>query len=429
MSKKRYRCLLQERVVNRVYLKTFGCRTNIYDSQIMAQNLKDFILVESEEEADIVVVNSCTVTNSADSSARSYISGLQKKGKRVILAGCGAMSKGESLFQEEKVFGVFGHSEKRNINTLLKRENPFFEPGDLKSLDETIVEDFSSRAKAFIKIQEGCDFNCSYCIIPSVRGRARSQDETKILEQVAKLAGNGYGEFVLTGTNIGSYGKDTGSSIARLLQRMSMIRGVRRIRLGSLEPVQIDDAFMELLDEPWLEKHLHIALQHTSEEMLVKMRRRNALRRDLELFEKIAAKGFALGTDYIVGHPGESEVIWEEALANFRRFPVTHLHAFTYSRREGTHAATLKASVNGKVAKARLKILEEIVAENNLRFRKVHNRVLDVLVEERKGAFQIGYDQYYNRVHISSPLDLEKEWVQIDSAEVREEGNFATLAQ
>ncbi len=419
----------QGRQVNRVYLKTFGCRTNIYDSQIMAQNLKDFVLVGSEEEADIVVVNSCTVTNSADSSARSYISGLQKKGKRVVLAGCGAISKGETLFKEEKVFGVFGHSEKGNINTLLKSETPFFAPGDLESLDETIVEDFSSRSKAFIKIQEGCDFNCSYCIIPSVRGRARSQEERKILDQIARLAGNGYGEFVLTGTNIGSYGKDTGSSIATLLKRISVIRGVRRIRLGSLEPVQIDDAFMELLEEPWLEKHLHIALQHTSEAMLIRMRRRNALQRDLALFEKIADKGFALGTDFIVGHPGESETIWQEALENFRLFPITHLHAFTYSRREGTHAAMMKESVNGRVAKARMKLLETIVSENNFAFRKGHARGLEVLVEERKGAYQVGYDQYYNRVFITSPLDLEKEWVTIPEAEARTEGNYATMAQ
>ncbi len=414
--------------MNKVFLKTFGCRTNIYDSQIMAQNLKDFVLVDNEAEADIVVVNSCTVTNSADSSARSYISGLQKAGKKVILAGCGAISKGESLLADGKVFGVFGHSEKANINTLLKRETPFYEPGDLKSIDETIVEDFASRTKAFIKIQEGCDFSCSYCIIPSVRGHARSQDETKILDQVQKLAANGYGEFVLTGTNIGSYGKDTGSSIARLLQRMSLIRGVRRIRLGSLEPVQVDEAFMELLDEPWLEKHLHIALQHTSEPMLRIMRRRNALARDLALFETIADKGFALGTDFIVGHPGETEEIWEEALENFRRFPITHIHAFTYSRREGTHAATLPGSVNGKVAKARLKMLEAIVAENNLRFRQKHNRNLEILVEERKGEWQSGYDQYYNRIYLDSKLDLQKEWVHIEAAEVTEEGNFAQVA-
>lgn len=415
--------------MNRVYLKTFGCRTNIYDSQIMAQNLVDFELVESEEEADIVVVNSCTVTNSADSSARNYISGLQREGKKVVLAGCGAISKGESLFADGKIFGLFGHSEKGRINELLKRETRFFEMGDLESLDETIVEDFSSRTKAFIKIQEGCDFNCSYCIIPSVRGRARSQHEEKILSQVERLAANGYGEFVLTGTNIGSYGKDTGSSIAGLLKRMSLIRGVRRIRLGSLEPVQIDAAFMELLDEPWLEKHLHIALQHTSEEMLQIMRRRNALARDLALFEKISEKGFALGTDYIVGHPGENEARWQEGLANFRRFPVTHLHGFRYSRREGTHAATLKDSVNGAVAKARLQILEEIVAEKNLAFRRAHATGLEVLVEERKGDYQVGYDQYYNRVMITAPHDLQKAWVRIEAAEVRSDGNYATLSQ
>ena len=415
--------------MNKVYLKTFGCRTNIYDSQIMAQNLKDFELVESEEDADIVVVNSCTVTNSADSSARNYISSLHKKGKKVILAGCGAMSKGESLFAQEKVFGVFGHSEKVNINTLLKKEERFFTLGDLKSLDETIVEDFSSRSKAFIKIQEGCDFNCSYCIIPAVRGLARSQNEEKILRQVEKLAANGYGEFVLTGTNIGSYGKDTGSSIATLLKRMSMIRGVRRIRLGSLEPVQIDDAFMELLEEPWLEKHLHIALQHTNEEMLRIMRRRNALQRDLTLFEKIAEKGFALGTDFIVGHPGESEARWQDGLENFKRFPIMHIHAFTYSKREGTHAATLKEVVNGKVAKERLKVIEAIVHENNFNFRKRHHKNLQVLVEERKNGLQSGYDQYFNRVFIDSKLDLQKEWVEISEADVREEGNFAKVAE
>ncbi len=413
--------------MKRVYLKTFGCRTNIYDSQVMASNLKDFELVESEEEADIVVVNSCTVTNSADTSARSYINRLRRMKKRVILAGCGAMSKGEELFAQGAVFGVFGHSEKERINGLLKEERPFYRPGNLESLDRSIVEEFSSKTKAFIKIQEGCDFHCSYCIIPSVRGHARSQSEEKILEQVRRLAEHGYGEFVLTGTNIGSYGKDTGSSIARLLQRMSRIKGLKRIRLGSLEPVQIDEAFMELLEEPWLERHLHIALQHTNEEMLRLMRRRNALGRDLALFENIAEKGYALGTDFITGHPGETPRRWQDALEQFKRFPITHLHAFTYSRREGTHAATMSQQVPGDVAKARLKELQQIVREKNYRFRQKHNRALLVLVEERDGALQSGYDQYYNRITIHSPLDLTKEWVHISQAEVTEDETIAYL--
>ncbi len=393
----------------------------------MAQNLKDFILVDSEEQADIVVVNSCTVTNSADSSARHYINHLNRQNKKVILAGCGAFSKGESLFKEEKIFGYFGHSEKRNINELLLRKERFSEIGDLSSLDDAIVKDFSSKTKAFIKIQEGCDFRCSYCIIPFVRGDARSQDEEKILEQISNLASNGFGEFVLTGTNLGSYGKDKSSSLASLLKRISQISGVKRIRLGSIEPVQIDDAFKELLDAPWLEKHLHIALQHTSEAMLRIMRRRSFLKEDRALFEEIAAKGFSLGTDFIVGHPGESEALWREGLENFKTFPITHLHGFTYSKRDGTHAATLPNQINGKVAKERLHALEEIVKENNFHFRAQNKKPLLVLVEEKKEGYQVGYDQYYNKLFIQSDLDLQKEWVVIEEYEAREDANFATL--
>ncbi len=409
--------------VKRVYLKTFGCRTNLYDSAIMASNLKDFILVNSEDEADIVVVNSCTVTNSADGSVRGYITKQNNAGKKVIIAGCGAFSQGEELKKQNKVFGVFGHSEKSNINELLKSKEPFFKLGDLNFIDKDIVSDFSSKTKAFIKIQEGCDFNCSYCIIPSVRGRARSQDESLILSQIKNLALNGFGEFVLTGTNIGSYGKDRGTTLAKLLKKISKIQGVKRVRLGSLEPSQIDDEFKELLNEDFLEKHLHIALQHTNEKMLKIMRRRNSLKSDLELFEYIAEKGFALGTDFIVGHPGESEEIWQDGLKNFKKFPLTHLHAFTYSKREKTHSATLKDDVKGDIAKKRLKILQDIVKENNFAFRKKHSKNLLVLVEEQNK----GYDQYYNQVKISSNQDLHKSWILLKEVEVKKEGNFAVF--
>lgn len=395
----------------------------------MRQNLEDFIAVEDEESADIVVVNSCTVTNSADGNARHYINSLHRNNKQVILAGCGALSKGESLYQDKKVFGVMGHSEKANINALLKSQSPFFQLGDLTSVDETIVDDFSSKSKAFIKIQEGCDFRCSYCIIPTVRGNARSQKEDKILNQIKTLAQNGYGEFVLTGTNIGSYGKDTKSSIAQLLQKIALISGVKRVRLGSLEPVQIDDAFKELLGESWLEKHLHIALQHTNEEMLRIMRRRNALKSDLALFEFISDKGFALGTDFIVGHPGESEARFEDGLRHFKQFPITHLHCFSYSDREGTHASKLDERVPGNIAKERLKILESIVKKNNYTFRRENQKQLLVLVEENKGGLQSGYDQYYNKITIESPLDLHREWITIDDYKITKEGTYATVSK
>ena len=160
----------------KVYFKTFGCRTNQFDTQVMMSKLKDFDLTLNEDEADVIMVNSCTVTNGADSSVRAYINGSKRKNPdaKVILAGCGSHSKGESLFEEKKLFGVMGHSEKEKINEILKIEKPFYQIGDLKHIDSTIVEEFIGKSRAFIKIQEGCNFRCSYCIIPSVRGDARS---------------------------------------------------------------------------------------------------------------------------------------------------------------------------------------------------------------------------------------------------------------
>ncbi len=409
----------------KVYFKTFGCRTNIYDTQIMIENLKDFVVVEDEDEADIVVVNSCTVTNGADSGVRGYINGMNKRGVKVVLAGCGAFSKGEDLFREKKVFGVMGHSEKESINELLGQKERFVEMGDLNSLERTIVSDYLGKSKAFLKIQEGCNFRCSYCIIPFVRGDARSQDEELILEQVRKLAFNGYGEFVLTGTNIGSYGQDKRSSLGNLLKRISLIKGVRRVRLGSIEPIQIDESFREILGEPWLEKHLHLALQHSSEKMLKLMRRRNHVKSDLKLFEELSSLGYALGTDFITGHPGETEEIWEEAYESLRRFPLTHIHSFIYSKRDGTPSATMKPEVRGDVAKQRLKDIESLVAHNNFEFRKKVKEPLEVLVEERRDGLFVGYDQFYNKIFIDSNRDILKEWVKIESFEARLDGNYA----
>ncbi|MFY9082209.1 MiaB/RimO family radical SAM methylthiotransferase, partial [Aliarcobacter butzleri] len=322
----------------KVYFKTFGCRTNVFDTQVMMSNLKDFEVTLDENEANIVVINSCTVTNSADSTARTYINSLKKlpQNPRVIFTGCGVWTKGETLFKENKVDSLFGHSQKENINDLLLNEERFFEAGDLTHIDKTIVEEFVGKSRAFIKIQEGCDFRCSYCIIPYVRGDARSYSEDKILEQVTTLATNGFGEFILTGTNVGSYGKKQHTSLAKLLKKMSLIKGVRRIRMGSIEPIQIDDEFKEIINEPFMAKHLHIALQHTSKEMLKIMNRRNKVLSDLELFEFLRENGYALGTDFIVGHPGETEALWKEAMENLHRFPLTHVHAFTYSKRDGT---------------------------------------------------------------------------------------------
>ena len=409
----------------KIYFKTFGCRTNIYDTQLIKSNLKSGEITHDEQGADVVVINSCTVTNGADADVRNYVNKMNRLGKKILLTGCGAVSRGEELYKNGAVFGVFGMSQKEKIDEFLGSESKFYDIGDLSSVEKNLVSDYEDHTKAFIKIQEGCDFNCSYCIIPSVRGRSRSSSEDAILKEAASLAANGFSEIVLTGTNIGSYGRASGTSLGALLQKLGAIRGICRIRLGSIEPSQIDASFREILSEPWLERHLHIALQHTSQKMLSIMRRRNSALRDLELFCELAERGFALGTDFIVAHPGESEEIWLEAVENFKKFPLTHLHAFIFSPRQGTASASLKGRIDGKTAKARLKMLQNITALNNYKFRLSHKVPLNVLIERKNGEFYEGYDQFYDKILIKSDEDLSKKWMEIRDYEVKFDGNFA----
>ena len=413
--------------MKKVYFKTFGCRTNQFDTQVMMSKLKDFELTQNEDEADVIMVNSCTVTNGADSSVRAYINGRGRSNPnaKIILAGCGSHSKGQSLFDNKKVFGVIGHSEKEKINTILKYEKPFYQIGDLEHIDSTIVEEFVGKSRAFIKIQEGCDFRCSYCIIPSVRGDARSHREEDILTQIEKLASNGFGEFILTGTNVGSYGRKEGTSMAKLLKKMSMIRGVRRIRIGSLEPIQIDDEFKEILTEPWMAKQLHIALQHTSDKMLKLMNRRNEFRSDLELLNEIAGKGYAIGTDYIVGHPGEDEKEWREAIERVKLLPLTHIHAFSYSKRDNTPSAVMKPEIKGNIAKERHRELTALIKTKNYDFRVANNKNLEVLIEQGRNGVYHGYDQYFNKIEVTSKDDLTSNWIFVENAEVKGDKNVA----
>jgi len=417
----------------KVFFKTFGCRTNVFDTQVMMNNLKDFEVTQVEKDADVVVINSCTVTNSADSTARNYINSLQKlpKKPRVIFTGCGVWTKGENLFESKKIDALFGHSEKENINTLLQDQTRFFKAGDLEHLDDTIIDKMIGKSRAFIKIQEGCDFRCSYCIIPFVRGNSRSYEEHKILQQITTLAINGFGEFILTGINVGSYGKEHGvvgkkDKLVQLLKKISLIRGVRRVRLGSVEPVQITDEFKEILDEPWMGKHMHIALQHTNKEMLKIMHRRNKVKSDLELFELLASKGYALGTDFIVGHPGETDALWKDAMNNIEKFPLTHIHSFTYSPRDGTPSAKMSPQINGAISKERLRELEAIIKQKNIDFRK-KNQPLEILIESKKDDIYTGYDQFFNPIEVQSKSDLVGDWINIENYAILESKNVSNF--
>ena len=354
---------------------------------------------------------------------------MRNSGKKVILTGCGAVSKGDELFKSSAIFGVLGASNKSKIDEMLGKSEPFYELGDLNFIDKNIVSNYENHTKAFIKIQEGCDFACSYCIIPSVRGFSRSIDENIILKEAKILASNGYSEIVLTGTNIGSYGKGNNTTLGKLVANLGKINGIKRIRLGSIEPSQIDDSFREILSEPWLERHLHIALQHTSQEMLTIMNRRNRALRDLDLFCELSSMGFALGTDFIVAHPGESKKIWSEAVENFIKFPLTHIHAFIFSPRNGTKSASMSIDVSPQIAKDRLKTLQNIVSQNNIKFRQNNaHKPLEVLVEKSCGDdIYEGWDQYYNKIKIKSSKNISKEWINITNYDIMQEFNYAQI--
>ena len=403
----------------KIFIKTFGCRSNIYDSEIMKDILKDD-LVDSEEKANLIIINSCTVTNFADRDLRSYINKWQSK--EIILTGCAAYTQGEELLKSKKVKAVLGHEFKEEIDKYLDFKG--LKLGGFDFVNKKIVNNIT-KTKAFIKIQEGCDFTCAYCIIPKVRGHSRSLPEDLILKQITQLAKKGVSEFVLTGINMGSYGRDTNTSLSELIKKISDIKGVKRIRLGSLEPSQVDRNIIMLTKEGILEKHLHIALQHTSDKMLRIMKRRNRVKPTLELFEKIASENIALGTDFIVGHPGESEEIWQEALENFKKYPLTHIHIFRFTPKTNTPSAALKQDVKGDVAKKRAKILGEIVKKNNYNFR-IKKMPLNVHIENYKNGFYEGYDEFYNKMKIKSSKNLKGMWVRVKEYEIKDV-NYAKI--
>ncbi|WP_211305531.1 tRNA (N(6)-L-threonylcarbamoyladenosine(37)-C(2))-methylthiotransferase MtaB [Helicobacter anseris] len=412
----------------KVYFKTFGCRTNLFDTQVMRSNLKNFSIIEDEEKADIIVVNSCTVTNGADAGVRSYVNKMKREGKKIYLTGCGVKTQGQKLFDANLIFGSFGHTHKEKIDEFLSSQTRFFiqEQENANHLDTTVVSEFSGKVRAFIKIQEGCNFACSYCIIPTVRGVARSYLQKDILKQVDILAQKGVSEIVLTGTNVGSYGRDLDSNIARLIKEIAKNTSIRRIRVGSLEPSQIDSEFLELLDCDFLEKHLHIALQYTHNQMLEIMNRQNRVESDLILLEKIAKKGFAIGSDYIVGHPYETEEMWQEAYSNLLKLPLTHIHPFIYSPRDNTPSASMPNSVDGISAKRRLRELKDAIDQKNFIFRD-KKPILEVLVERGEDGRYSGLDQFFNRIFIKSEKNIQNTWLKIDKYQVMQEGNYAEI--
>lgn len=386
----------------------------MFDTQTMIEHIGAYELTNDESLADVVVINSCTVTNGADTGVRQYISKVKSKNNdtKILFTGCGVQTEGKKLFEAGKVDLVFGHSEKTRLTSFFEEPQKLFVEGDKNYIDDSVVTNFEGKTKAFIKIQEGCDFACSYCIIPSVRGHSRAIPARTVIRQIEVLADSGFSEFILTGTNVGSY-RDNDTTLEKLMKAIIDLGLARRVRLGSVEPSQITDEFLDIVSHETFSKQLHIAIQHSSNAMLERMNRKNRFEDDLRLFERLSRLGFAIGTDYIVGFPGESDAIWDEAVQNLKAMPLTHIHPFVYSKRDGTPAAQIKADVNGNVSKERLHQINEIVAEKNYEFRKKLTVPLIVNVEDSKMS---GFDQFFNKITFRAPQ--EREWVEVREREI-----------
>ncbi len=373
---------------------TVGCKLNFTESSYIASTLPvdNYIKVNPDENADIYVINTCTVTSDADKKCRQAIRKFIKQSPSAIIAvtGCYSQLRADEVASIPGVDLVLGSREKFDLACYLDgiyaKGLTCVDSGNIVN-DKTFVNSWSSsdRTRTFIKVQDGCDYRCAYCTLPIARGRSRNASVENITEEIKQIAVKGIPEIVLTGLNIGDFGKTTGETLIKLLQQIENIEGVRRIRLSSIEPDLLTDEIIELTaGSRKIMPHFHIPLQSGSNKVLGLMRRRYKT----ELFESRVKKIRELiplagiGSDVIVGFPGETDEDFYETFSFLEKMPLTYLHVFPYSDRPGTKAAELPGKVPAKIKGERRKQLSRLSKKINLDFKKRNiNTINEVLFE------------------------------------------------
>lgn len=384
--------------MQRVAVTTLGCKTNQFESAAMIESLgrQGFRVVPFEEEADIYVINTCTVTARTDAESRRLIRRAARKNPsaRIVVTGCYAQVAFEKLSEMAGVDLIIGNPEKRGIAALLREEGEGRKVvvSDISLEKEGVgipLESFAEHTRAFLQIQNGCDAFCSYCIVPYARGRSRSVPFHEALEGIRAFAARGYREVVLSGIHLGGYGLDLDPprSILELLAAAEEEKLVSRLRLGSVEPLEISDELIAFLAASSIVcPHLHIPLQSGEDRVLWRMNRRYSASRFREVIEKLvrAVPDICIGTDVIAGFPGESEKEFENSYHFIESLPVSYLHVFPFSPREGTPAATMAGRLPGGVIKERAQALRRL---SDMKKRAFHRRFLGkelaVLVQGR----------------------------------------------
>ena len=369
---------------------TFGCKVNQYESQAPRERFSRRGLTEvgPESGADLFVINTCTVTETATSEARRTVRRLARRFPfaEITVTGCAADSHAADFAGLPGVRRVVPHDAKAALC-----DDPRLAPEDsVPSIFDLDISRFDHHTRAFLKVEDGCDLNCSFCIIPKVRGTAVSRPLDRAVEEAKRLVGNGYQEIVLTGVHLGSYGKDLAgrSMLPDLVERLLGVPGLRRLRLSSLEANEIGDPLIALMAaEPRFCPHLHLPLQSGDDEVLRAMRRRYNSRQYLSSCERVAERVAepSFTADVIVGFPGETDDQFENTLDVCRRVGFSRIHIFPYSRRRGTDAAELP-DLPGRVKKERLRRLERLAAElTDAYAARFIGREVEVLVEADGG--------------------------------------------
>jgi threonylcarbamoyladenosine tRNA methylthiotransferase MtaB len=367
------------------FIYTFGCRCNQADSASMRAGLCSGSLQEARDhrDADLVVINTCTVTHRTDQQVRQTVRKLHRENPkaRLVVTGCYAQRDPRALASLPGVNQVVGNAEKDRLVEILEATGPN-DAGVILQAPLDAARDYllapmsqtGGRTRPFVKLQDGCDARCSYCIVPAVRGPGRSARPEDILAEVRALVDGGYQEIVLTGVHLGSYGRRlaTPTGIVDLLKRILDIPGLGRLRLSSIEPMRFSRDLVRLAAEnPVFAPHFHIPLQSGSDRILRLMRRPYTSARLLDLLEYIRASlpNAGLGTDVIAGFPGETVKDFGETEEFIRKSPLTYLHVFPFSAREGTDAFSLPERVSPRVIRDRARLLREMSQEKNLSFR------------------------------------------------------------
>jgi len=420
---------------------TVGCKVNFYDTEAIWQVFKEegYEQVDFESSsADVYLINTCTVTNTGDKKSRQIIRRAIRRNPDAIIAvtGCYAQTSPAEIMAIEGVDLVIGTQDRDKIMTYVKQIQDERQPVNAvrnimktRNFEELNVPSFTERTRAFLKIQEGCNNFCTFCIIPWSRGLSRSRDPQTVVEQAKQLVASGYKEIVLTGIHTGGYGDDMEDyNLTRLLWDLDKVEGLERIRISSIEASQIDDAMIEVLNKSSkMCRHLHIPLQAGENSVLKRMRRKYTTEQYAEKIRRIkeAMPGVAITTDVIVGFPGETDEMFEEGYRFMEELGFAEMHVFPYSRRTGTPAARMTDQVDEDVKHERVHKLIELSEKMQLAYAEHHvGEVLDVIPErEQKGNEGKGFIMGYSDNYISIVFEGSEELIgQICRVKITEAG-------